>query len=100
MRRSGRTTRIVDEAIQQLFTKGSIYVPTKTHLEENLKDTRSVKKNMNYIVDPDWDKGYAQRDLFSRILKRLELEHNFKANDSILQVDLGRMTFTLTDFKK
>lgn len=66
---------MVDEAIQVLFTKGSIYIPTKTHIEKNIKDSGSIKKNMNYIVDPDWDKGRSQEQLFWTIIKRLRSEH-------------------------
>lgn len=83
MRINGKTTRMVDVAIQELFTNGSIYIPTKTHLEQNIKDRCSIKKHMNYIVDPDWDKGRSQEQLFRTILKRLRSEHNLDFSDNL-----------------
>ncbi len=63
MRRSGKTTRAVDQAIQRLFTD------KKLVLYKNY-DTRSD------ILDPDAElHNSAQRHLLFQLLRRLESEH-------------------------
>jgi len=72
MRRSGKTTRSIDLAIQKLFEFGKIYIPSKTELEEG----KNIRKIIEYCqIDTDADKGSAQRDFKLRLLDRIKLEH-------------------------
>ena len=73
MRATGRTTRLVDEAIQNLFNNGRC------------------------VAHDHWPEKHAYQYLFERILKRLEIEHNKSKNDLI--VDINRMTISLKYFK-
>ena len=73
MRATGRTTRLVDEAIQNLFNNGRC------------------------IAFDHWPDRCADQYLLERILKRLEIEHNKSKNDLI--VDINRMTISLKYFK-
>lgn len=84
MRRNGKTTRTIDEAIQKLFIDGEIIIPTKVQIEyytsHILEDKRwNNDKITEYenkaVIDSDWSLGYAQDDFRRRILKRLEFEH-------------------------
>lgn len=67
-RQNGYTTRLVDEYIQQLFTTGKIQV--KDHYP-----------NIS-----------ASQDLVSRILNRLQLEHNLTKKD----LEVNKNTFEIT----
>lgn len=75
MRRSGKTTRDIDQAVQDLFNKGSVYVPTKTEINQS---TESYNRKLpeNSVMDTQWLLGMAQEDFFSRLVKRLSIEHN------------------------
>ena len=61
-RRTGRTTRLADEYIQQLFEMGKIDV--EDHFQGNV---------------------YGDQCLFDRIVKRLEYEHGIYKKDCIKQ---------------
>ncbi len=79
MRRSGKTTRLVDEAIQQLFEVGNLYLPTSNDIQTGfgkyLYDPDLVKL-MQKFIDPDFRPGnQAQLDFIERVNKRLESEH-------------------------
>jgi len=100
-RRTGRTSRLVNRAIQTLFTRGFIRVVPKHRIEDVFYHKRGYANvGLEYIIDEDFDKGYAQKDLFNRILKRLSIEYDIKANDSILEVDVNEMTIRLINIKK
>lgn len=70
MRASGRTTRIVDEAIQTLFTNGEIKVVSRTELskEDNLLD-------LSTTITDHYHTSEAAKEVFERILLRLRTEH-------------------------
>lgn len=71
-RRSGKTTRLIDEAIQYLFKNKTLYLFT----DIGLSSTPSVTKEKTVFIDPDHRFGNnAQRDFIHRILRRLEIEH-------------------------
>jgi hypothetical protein len=74
MRASGQTTRLIDEAIQYLFTKGQIYLLKKTALS---KANYFLPEKEKLFVDPD-HKGnnIAQNNFIYRVMKRLEFEHS------------------------
>lgn len=73
-RRSGRTTRIIDEAIQELFVKG-----------------KCVVKDHHYGLDCNSHRK-ANTFTFRILLRRLELEHGhldqFKINHGKFEVKL------------
>lgn len=73
MRRSGQTTRLIDKAIQELFTKGKLYLVKKSALNRS----NSIVPNTNSLfVDPDHKmSNQAQQEFIYRTLKRLEIEH-------------------------
>lgn len=86
-RRSGKTTRTIDDAIQKLFTNSEIWIPSKTVILE-FNNQNSQKKNQEIkdfskfsIIDDDWElDSFVQIGLIKRIINRLENEHsgNFK----------------------
>lgn len=84
IRRSGKTTKCIDDAIQVLFTKGKIYIPSKQELKDDAELTmlgkesqRKLLKVMDFlVVDYDWHMGRAQDDMKRRLIKRLQSEHN------------------------
>lgn len=73
MRASGQTTRLIDEAIQYLFTKGQIYLLKKTALS---KANYFLPEKEKLFVDPDHKMAnQAQNDFIYQMMKRLEFEH-------------------------
>ena len=76
-RRTGRTTRIVDQAVQTFFEEGQIIVPYSS------TDTKGFKKSQ-IIVDPDHEEigDTIQRHLLGKIMRRLTMEHR---RDSFVQ---------------
>lgn len=63
-RRIGRTTRMIDAAVQHLFTEGVLCVYTG----------RNTPKGK--FMDPDHrESNMAQSNFVSRLMKRLQLEH-------------------------
>lgn len=79
MRRSGKTTRLIDKAVQHLFEKGSIQILLNNEIfNEDItnKMTDEEKANHFEFVDQDAAKGnYAQRDFLDRFSNRLLYEH-------------------------
>lgn len=79
MRRTGRTTRIVDDAIQKLFKYGEVIVPL--HMDGDF-DIR----NLDLIVsDPDWiderigaSRRHVNEEIINKIERRLLQEHRLK----------------------
>ncbi len=72
MRKSGKTTRTIDDAIQALFEKGEIRVPSHHELER-VDGLRGYK--VTNVIDVDWYKSSkVQNDLLQRILMRLDVE--------------------------
>lgn len=81
MRRTGKTTRLVDKAIQKLFTSGLIYVPTKTEYFSKVEPLDRVLRTKGIdesqvFVDYDISKyNDAQRHFEIMLDRRLCLEH-------------------------
>ena len=78
MRKTGRTTRAIDLAIQKLFELGSIEVPLAISPQERYRKERglTVRQIESFMYDPDSHIGpNVQRDLFKNIIKRLKTEH-------------------------
>ena len=73
MRCSGQTTRLIDEAIQYLFTNGSIFLLKKSGLK---RSNYFLPEKEKLFVDPDHRmSNLAQEDFVYRVMKRLEAEH-------------------------
>ncbi len=76
MRRDGKTTRTVDEAIQAIFkpeNKGLIIVP---HLDRNNEAKVYGFKKDQVFIDPDAEYGnHCQDHLRDTIIRRLLAEH-------------------------
>lgn len=73
MRRSGKTTRAIDTAVQKLFELGKIYVPTLNILNSSEKD---IQKICDFVqLDPNIEIGHAQRFFRDTLLWRLHTEH-------------------------
>lgn len=88
-RQDGNTTRTIDHAIQMLFNKGSIKIPTTLREEE-----RRSWYGEQLIYDPactfaDVSISGIQKDLLYRVKRRLEIEHKyvkFEFNGSIIRI--------------
>lgn len=78
MRRDGKTTRLVDEAIQHLFVTGNLYIPSAGGIElegvfEELPHTEQM------FIDPDHKPdNMAQTNFTQRFISRLKIEHDPK----------------------
>ncbi|MBC7845544.1 MAG: hypothetical protein H7Y10_03530 [Flavobacterium sp.] len=72
-RRTGKTTRLIDEAIQYLFEKGELYLFKKCGFKIA---SRSFISSQRIFIDPDHKMAnQAQQDFIYRVMKRLEFEH-------------------------
>lgn len=79
MRRTGKTTRKIDEAIQELFKHGRIIVPNPQEADSNLFNNMvSVKySDVPVFIDEDHQKGNMAQEYFKdKLLSRLHAEHN------------------------
>ena len=73
MRRTGKTTRLIDQAIQSLFANDQLYLLKKQALN---KFRNIIKDGSTLFVDPDHRmSNQAQYDFIYRVMKRLEVEH-------------------------
>ncbi|MBS3914831.1 MAG: hypothetical protein KG003_10040 [Bacteroidetes bacterium] len=74
MRRSGKTTRLINEAIEILFKEKIIYIPTKQGIRTpNKWESKADKFN---LIDPDYsESNMAQEDFIRRIFNRAMAEH-------------------------
>lgn len=73
MRRTGKTTRLIDQAIQSLFANGQLYLLRKHALG---KFRNIIKDGSTLFVDPDHKmSNMAQNDFVYKVMKRLEFEH-------------------------
>jgi hypothetical protein len=91
MIQNGKTTRLIDEAIQELFKNGAIVVPDQCKLKD--KDYRKTMARQfpdtKIFVDPDAaDRNKAQFHFKRRLLTRLYSEHarSFLYNNASLIV--------------
>ncbi len=74
MRRSGKTTRLVNEVIETLFKEKIIYIPTSAGINQPSMWEKNRDK-FNFI-DPDHYKGnMAQNYFISRVIDRVSREH-------------------------
>jgi len=83
MRRSGKTTRMIDAAIQELFTTGTVYVPSGAEAKTLRKEhgyrgyTNMEYMSMTKFIDMEDGDGVKVQDYFSdKFRKRLYSEHN------------------------
>ena len=80
-RKTGKTTRTVDEAIQQILKYNKIFIPTKHQLKREVLKLNGINPIRGYpneitVIDPDWtDSQAVQEFLWRRIIKRLQYEH-------------------------
>jgi hypothetical protein len=73
MRQTGKTTRLIDQAIQSLFANNQLYLLRKHALG---KFRNIIKDGSTLFVDPDHKmSNMAQNDFIYRVMKRLEFEH-------------------------
>ncbi len=82
MRRNGKTTRAVDDAIQRLFTIGEIWILKSEYLEkyqENLLlNYNTLELKQKVVYDYDWKVNNMQRIFYDKIKKRLDNEHSIE----------------------
>ena len=82
MRRNGKTTRAVDDAIQRLFTIGEIWILKSEYLEkyqENLLlNYNTLELKQKVVYDYDWNGNNMQRIFYDKIKKRLDNEHSIE----------------------
>jgi len=74
MRRSGKTTRLIDDAIQYLFTNKTLFIETSSGLS---RGESSKMPNMDVKFDNVGDSKFflAQKYFIQRLLERLNNEH-------------------------
>jgi len=94
MRRDGKTTRLIDAAIQELFTKGDVYIPdgakaVRLHGKDGGRGfDELVYQRMTKFTDYDfWDDfgkvvPKFQDNFASRFKRRLYTEHGFVKIDT------------------
>ena len=82
MRRNGKTTRAVDDAIQRLFTICEIWILKSEYLEkyqENLLlNYNTLELKQKVVYDYDWKVNNMQRIFYDKIKKRLDNEHSIE----------------------
>ena len=72
-RKTGKTTKTVDEAIQFLFKSGNICIPSYSKLTQVNPVSSSI---INAFIDPDAHiNSSVQENLWGKILDRLRFEH-------------------------
>lgn len=75
-RKSGKTTRIINDAVEVFFTKGRIIVPYVTTPQSQLQDYNFDKDQIIFDTDEDTETTDSmQRHLLGKIMRRLSLEH-------------------------
>lgn len=87
MRRSGRTTRLIDEAIQILFTEGQV-----TLIDHPCKDDNPARPG---ILPAEIIEARLSRRMGSKVQLRLGFEHPGVKYSTI--EDKGFVTIKLTD---
>jgi hypothetical protein len=105
MRRIDKTTQVIDDAIQKLFTHGHIIVPKMNDLK-NAFVYRGRRLNYDMmIIDPDWEvSNQVQRNLFERIVRRIQLEHprsidiNFDKQTLSYNVAFNRLKVMIAEY--
>lgn len=86
MRATGKTTRLINEAIEQLFLYGKILVPINSQYEK----ITSIGNYIGFpiIIEQDRTDDNTQKELFDKIIARLELEHKgqFEVEKKIIKL--------------
>lgn len=113
MRRSGKTTRTIDAAIQDLFKGKTLYFPSRDRVIQDAKQSEESRRRINVfsslfegetsrkaIIDDGVEHGYAQEFLLKQFLRRLSLEHSMSFTGKIHQPGNGVTILSLKDFKK
>lgn len=90
MRRSGKTTRLIDKSIQYLFEKGQLYLFKKHAIR---KTHSEIPDEEIVFIDPDHrSDNLAQNDFVKRVLKRIDSEHsgsvNIKSNQDYIHIKI------------
>lgn len=81
MRRDGKTTRLIDSAIQELFNKGMVYIPNGEIARRLMSRdgrrgyTDEVFRSRIKYIDPDFRHNMAQDNFVKRFRDRLVFEH-------------------------
>ncbi len=80
MRRTGKTTRLIDGAVQALFDNGKIIVPTRNQVFDSYdkwkRGLSSEQINDLAFIDPDIsDANEAQSFFLKSLRRRLNIEH-------------------------
>lgn len=74
IKKSGQTTRLIDNAIQHLFKNSNLYLLKKNAIK---RSNSIVPNNCFVFIDPDHKmSNQAQQNFIYRVLKRLESEHS------------------------
>lgn len=91
MRRSGKTTRLIDRAVQSLFEGDTLIFPSNLHLSEvdYFKQVKlSFKTKYKYFINQTETtetkyrlKDADQKLAFNKFLSRLKTEHNIFIED-------------------
>ena len=92
MRRTGKTTRLIDAAVQTLFTTGFIYIPTKSQLLNKVNPLKRIMRVKN-INDSQVFYDLDEQNHFYKCLKRrLYTEHHgsFEEKDNMFIVEIKR----------
>ena len=74
-RRTGKTTRLVDKAIQRIFTVGYLMIPKEPFKINPLVGRGTTIQDSKEFVDNEGN-SRCQKHLIDTIKKRLELEHS------------------------
>jgi hypothetical protein len=78
MRRSGKTTRLIDEAVQALFNEGEIIIPDGRWINDEHKRGFSIQQidKINRFIDDVYSPNGESQERFKRLLiRRLSIEH-------------------------
>lgn len=78
-RRTGATTRLIDKAVQLLFTHGEIRILSREEIMGMKNALRGREPRVNEVskmlIDPDWETRRAQENFSIRVRRRLQVEH-------------------------
>lgn len=91
MRRTGKTTRLINKAIEDLFEHKIIYIPSSGILFSSVNQDELVTNCKKYktFIEPDVEKGnMAQENFKTRLINRLVLEHNgqFEVSKDFIEI--------------
>jgi hypothetical protein len=102
-RRNGKTTRTIDFAIQVLFSRGKIVIPSQSQVIDIINGSYKGYNDIgiDYIIDFDYDKSTSvQKQLLSDIIKELSINHSIDIEKELIEVDFQKGIIRLLKFKK